>query len=53
MKTTQPKPTDEMKMSSAVFDRIMGQALQIKPEETQKPKRSTKVKTLKKPATKK
>ena len=41
MKAGQPKPADEMRMSSAEFDRIMGHALQVKPK-AQKSKRATK-----------
>lgn len=41
MKAGQAKPADELRMSSAEFDRIMGQALQVKPK-AQKPKRPTK-----------
>jgi hypothetical protein len=32
MKAAQPKTADELRMSSKEFDRIMGQALQVKPE---------------------
>lgn len=32
MKAVQKKPVEEFRMSSAEFDRIMGQALQVKPE---------------------
>jgi hypothetical protein len=32
MKTVQKKPAEEFRMSGADFDRIMGQALQVKPE---------------------
>jgi rRNA processing protein Gar1 len=39
MKTVQKKPVEELRMSSAEFDRIMGQALQVKPEEVKKSKR--------------
>ena len=31
MTAVQKKPDEEMRMSSAEFDRIMGQALQVKP----------------------
>ena len=41
MKAGQTKPADELRMSSKEFDRIMGQALQVKPE-AQKPKRAAK-----------
>jgi hypothetical protein len=47
MKTGQPKATDEMRMSSKEFDRIMGRALQVKPKVAKKPKRAT-AKTRKK-----
>ena len=40
------KPAEEMRMSSAEFDRIMGQALQVKPE-------PGKPKAVKKPKAKK
>lgn len=36
--------TDELRMSGKEFDRIMSHALQVKPESTQKPKRSAKSK---------
>jgi hypothetical protein len=39
MKPGQPKP-DEMRMSGKEFDRIMSQALQVKPK-ARKPKRAT------------
>jgi hypothetical protein len=32
MKAVQKKPPEELRMSSAEFDRIMRQALQVKPE---------------------
>jgi hypothetical protein len=32
MKAVQKKPQEELRMSSAEFDRIMEQALQVKPE---------------------
>lgn len=48
MKAGQPKPADELRMSSKGFDRIMGLALQVKPEDAQKPKRATKTKTVRK-----
>lgn len=52
MKTAQKKPVKELRMSSAEFDRIMGQALQVKPEEPKKTKRmaSKKAKTRSKSA---
>ncbi len=40
MKAGQPKPVEEFRMSGKEFDRIMGRALQVKPE-AQKPKRKT------------
>jgi hypothetical protein len=48
MKSGRPKLADELRMSGREFDRIMGQALQVKPEDTQKPKRSTKSKAARK-----
>lgn len=52
MKAVQKKkPADELRMSSAEFDRIMGQALQVKPEAAsskKKAKKATKKKTAKK-----
>jgi hypothetical protein len=44
MKAVQKKPTEELRMSCAEFDRIMGQALQVKPE-TAKAERPKKTKT--------
>jgi hypothetical protein len=39
------KPTDdEMRMSGKEFDRIMGLALRVKPEDVKKPKRRAKAK---------
>jgi hypothetical protein len=38
MKSDQKKSDDEMRMSEAEFERIMGQALQVKPDETKKAK---------------
>lgn len=32
MKAAKPKPADEMRMSVEEFDRIMSQALRVKPE---------------------
>lgn len=49
MNAEQPKPADELRMSGKEFDRIMGQALRVKPKDAKKPKRSAK----KKPASKK
>jgi hypothetical protein len=45
MNAGQPKPADEMRMSAKEFDRIMGQALQVRPEDAKKPKRAKKAKT--------
>jgi hypothetical protein len=45
MKAGQPKPADELRMSSKEFDRIMGRALQVKPEA---PKRKQATKTARK-----
>ena len=47
MKATQPKPVVELRMSEREFDRIMGQALQVKPEDA-KPKRPARVKETRK-----
>lgn len=44
----QPKPAEEMRMSRKEFDRIMGQALRVKPEDAKKPKRSAKTKAARK-----
>ena len=49
MKTVQKKPAEEFRMSGADFDRIMGQALQVKPEVTRAKKAK---KTAKKKAKK-
>jgi hypothetical protein len=35
--------TDELRMSGKEFDRIMSQAIRVKPEGAKKPKRSQKV----------
>lgn len=51
MKAGQSKPVDEMRMSSKTFDRIMGRALQVKPE-AQKPKRARKTARKKRGASK-
>lgn len=51
MKSGRPKPADEMRMSSAEFDRIMGQALQVKPK-AQKSKRAAKTTRKKRSARK-
>jgi hypothetical protein len=48
MKAGQSKPTDELRMSRKEFDRIMGQALRVKPEDVKKPKRATKATARKK-----
>ena len=48
MKAGPPKPSDEMRMSSKDFDKIMGQALRVRPEKTQKPKRPAKAKVARK-----
>jgi hypothetical protein len=50
MKSAQKKPADELRMSSADFDRIMGKALQVKPEiaRPKKAKKAAKKKTAKK-----
>jgi len=48
MKAGPPKPSDEMRMSSKDFDRIMGQALRVRPEKTQKPKQRAKTKVARK-----
>jgi hypothetical protein len=50
MKAVQKKPVEELRMSSAEFDRIMGQALQVKPETA--PAKKTKKKAKKKKAKK-
>jgi hypothetical protein len=46
MKAAQKKPAQDLRMSSAEFDRIMGKALQVKPE-------AARSKKAKKPAKKK
>ncbi len=51
MKAGQPKSADEMRMSSKEFDRIMGRALQVKPE-ARKPKRARKTARKKRSASK-
>ena len=51
MKAGQPKPADDLRMSSAEFDRIMGQALQVKPK-VQKSKRPRKTARKKRSASK-
>jgi histidinol dehydrogenase len=42
---------DELRMSGKEFDRIMSQALRVKPEDAKKPKRSIKAKTTRKKKT--
>ena len=37
MKAAHPKPVDELRMSEREFDRIMGQALGVKPEDVKRP----------------
>lgn len=45
MKAGQPKPTDELRMSGKEFERIMGQALQVRAGDAKKqPKRAKKAK---------
>lgn len=45
----EPKSSSDLIMSEKEFDRIMGQALQVKPEDAKKaPKRSTKAKPARK-----
>jgi hypothetical protein len=39
MNASKKKEDDDLRMSSAEFDRIMGHALQVKPEEAKKLKR--------------
>lgn len=51
MKAGQSKGTDDLRMSSAEFDRIMGQALQVKPK-ARKSKRTTKIARKKRSASK-
>lgn len=36
--TAKPAITDDLRMSAAAFDRIMGKALQVKPETAKKAK---------------
>jgi hypothetical protein len=38
MTAAKPTPPDELRMSAEEFDRIMGKALQVKPEGTPKAK---------------
>lgn len=47
MKAGTPKPADDLRMSGAEFDRIMGQILRVKPEPK---KRTAKKKTPRKKA---
>jgi len=42
MTAAKAKPAGELRMSAEEFDRIMGKALQVKPEGTPKTKRSRK-----------
>lgn len=49
MKAAQSKPSDELSMSAKEFDRIMGQALKVKPEDVKKQKPAAKTKAGKKP----
>jgi hypothetical protein len=44
----QPRPADELRMSGKEFDRIMGQALRVKPEKSKKPELVAKVKAPRK-----
>jgi hypothetical protein len=52
MNAAQKKPIEELRMSGAEFDRIMGHALQVKPEppkaKSKKTKSAAKKKTAKK-----
>ena len=48
MNAAQKKPVEELRMSEADFDRIMGQALQVKPEKSPKKPRKALAKTRKK-----
>ena len=48
MTAAKAKPADELRMSGKEFDRIMSLALQVKPEDTQKPKRAMKIKAARK-----
>jgi hypothetical protein len=50
MKPAQSKRTDEMRMSAKEFDRIMGQALRVKPQETKAAKLTAKIKATRKKA---
>ena len=49
MKSNQPKPDEDMRMSEAEFERIMGQALRVKPVKPVKPDSSRKAKAERKP----
>ncbi len=42
MTAAKTKPADELRMSAKEFDRIMGQALQVRPEAVSKAKRQPK-----------
>ena len=48
MKAGEPKPADELRMSGKEFERIMGQALQVKPEYMGKAKSAKKAKPARK-----
>lgn len=50
--TADPKSADEMRMSSKEFDRIMGQALRMKPKAAKKPARKVKAALKKRSARK-
>jgi hypothetical protein len=45
MTAGEPKPADELRMSAQEFDRIMGEALQVRPERSLKAKSRAKPKT--------
>lgn len=42
MKQTQQKPTDDLRMSSKEFDKVMSKALQVHPEKSLKLERAHK-----------
>jgi hypothetical protein len=48
MTAAKPKPVDELRMNEAEFDRMMGAALRVKPEDAKKPKRRAKPKAASK-----
>ena len=52
MKSAQPKPTEELHISSAEFDRVMRKALQVPPAQVPQPKARAKVAKSRKPAKK-